>query len=137
MAYSKTTWVNGDTITAEKLNNIENGVAENDDKKAYVIKCTENNSTYTLDKTYEEITNAIREGYAVFVLLDRTNGYDPTAYGLFLTLQTMNSGSYVFACFRLIQYTPEIVAEVNEIQIALRGEELEVQYKQTNITHSI
>ena len=30
MAYSKTTWANGDTITAEKLNNLEDGVAAND-----------------------------------------------------------------------------------------------------------
>lgn len=28
MSYNKTTWTAGDTITAEKLNNIENGVAE-------------------------------------------------------------------------------------------------------------
>lgn len=27
MAYNKTTWQNGDTITAEKLNNMENGIA--------------------------------------------------------------------------------------------------------------
>lgn len=26
MAYNKTTWQNGDTITAEKLNNMENGI---------------------------------------------------------------------------------------------------------------
>ena len=26
MAYNKTTWQTGDTITAEKLNNIENGI---------------------------------------------------------------------------------------------------------------
>ena len=30
MAYSKTTWANGDVITAEKLNNIESGIEEND-----------------------------------------------------------------------------------------------------------
>lgn len=30
MAYSKTTWANGDVITATKLNNIETGVYTND-----------------------------------------------------------------------------------------------------------
>ena len=30
MAYSRTTWANGDTITATKLNNLESGVANND-----------------------------------------------------------------------------------------------------------
>lgn len=28
MAYTKTTWADGDVITAEKLNNMENGIAE-------------------------------------------------------------------------------------------------------------
>ena len=27
MAYEKTTWATGDVVTAEKLNNIENGIA--------------------------------------------------------------------------------------------------------------
>ena len=30
MAYSKTTWADGDTITATKLNNAENGISAND-----------------------------------------------------------------------------------------------------------
>lgn len=30
MAYVKTTWQNGDTITAAKLNNLESGVEAND-----------------------------------------------------------------------------------------------------------
>ncbi|MBR2554292.1 MAG: hypothetical protein IKE94_05455 [Aeriscardovia sp.] len=29
MAYNKTTWANGDVITAQKLNNAENGIAAN------------------------------------------------------------------------------------------------------------
>lgn len=37
MAYSKTTWVNGDTITAEKLNNIEDGIAANDTAIANLV----------------------------------------------------------------------------------------------------
>ena len=30
MAYTKTTWVNGDVISAAKLNNAENGIEAND-----------------------------------------------------------------------------------------------------------
>ena len=30
MAYTKTTWANGDVITAEKLNNAEGGIEAND-----------------------------------------------------------------------------------------------------------
>ena len=32
MAYNKTTWANGDVITAQKLNNAENGIAANDEE---------------------------------------------------------------------------------------------------------
>lgn len=30
MAYTKTSWANGDTITAEKLNHAEQGIKDND-----------------------------------------------------------------------------------------------------------
>lgn len=36
MAYNKTTWADGDLITADKLNNIESGVSANDAKAGIV-----------------------------------------------------------------------------------------------------
>ena len=53
MSYSKTTWANGDTITAEKLNNIENGIVANEtaavDAMPYDVEfaVTESEGTYS------------------------------------------------------------------------------------------
>ncbi len=53
MSYEKTTWQNGDTITAEKLNKIENGIAAN---SFSVIPTTINNENkMVLTKTWQEL----------------------------------------------------------------------------------
>lgn len=159
MAYDRYTWQTGEVITQEKLNHMEDGIedayelpavtetdngkvlgvengawsAVNGGGKVYIIKCLENGSTYTLDKSYEEITDAIRQGYAVFILLDRTNGYDPSAYGLFLPLQTMNSGSYDFSCSRLSLGSSQNIMEVHTIAIRRSGGQTEVEHQQIDI----
>lgn len=40
MSYQKTEWKTGDIITAQKLNNIQDGIAGNSSDTAKVIKCT-------------------------------------------------------------------------------------------------
>lgn len=60
MAYSKTTWANGDVITAAKLNNMENGIA---DASAVMIISVDGNDT--LDKTWQEIHDAVMAGVPV------------------------------------------------------------------------
>lgn len=63
MAYVKTNWKTGDTITADKLNNIENGIASSGGDGGALITeptCTENPDGYTIDFniTFNEIKNA-------------------------------------------------------------------------------
>lgn len=62
MAYEKQTWTNGDLITAEKLNHIEDGIAQGGGGVLTVIETvTEDahgNEVRTLDKTYNEIASA-------------------------------------------------------------------------------
>lgn len=53
--YQKTNWQSGDTITAAKLNNIENGIAGGG---VLVVSGEMSGSTLTLDKTWNEINNA-------------------------------------------------------------------------------
>ena len=43
MVYNKTSWKSGDVITADKLNNIENGISEHD--HAYIIETYKNGSS--------------------------------------------------------------------------------------------
>lgn len=71
MSYEKQTWANGDVITAEKLNHIEDGVYANSQSGGALIVndlIDEQTGIETLDKTYTEITAAIDAGIYVTVL---------------------------------------------------------------------
>lgn len=59
MAYTKQTWTTGDTITAEKLNHMEDGIAGG---TAIV-----DGITGTLDKTWQEIFDMLKSGTIVFI----------------------------------------------------------------------
>ena len=72
MSYTKQTWVTGDTITAEKLNHIEDGVA--DSGSVFNINVTEEGTTWTMNKTWNEIKNAFLSGKMLVVSLP--NGID-------------------------------------------------------------
>ena len=57
MAYQKNTWETGDTITAEKLNHMEDGIAGaggGDSSNVFV-----RNNEGALDKTWQQIADAI------------------------------------------------------------------------------
>lgn len=67
MAYEKQTWVNGDTITQEKLNHMEDGIAEANGKSTstniLIVTFTfGGQGSFHCNKTYEEILNAINNG---------------------------------------------------------------------------
>ena len=76
MSYTKTTWQNGDIITAEKLNHIEDGVASGDDSSIIVVTVTKDSNTYTADKTYQEARNVIDSGGICIFKIMQTTSYD-------------------------------------------------------------
>lgn len=63
MAYEKQTWVTGEVITKEKLNHMEDGIANGGSggSALYVGAETVGNTT-TLDKTWNEIKEAVDNG---------------------------------------------------------------------------
>ena len=63
MAYEKQTWVTGEVITKEKLNHMEDGIANSGG-----ILFLNEDRTGVLDKTWNEINTALRNGQLVFVL---------------------------------------------------------------------
>ena len=75
MAYEKTTWQSGDVVTSEKLNNIENGIAN---REPLICDVDE---TYTLNQKAGDVWNAYLGGRAV--LLRTPDRNDPTAVNLF------------------------------------------------------
>lgn len=73
MAYTKQTWAVGDTISAQKLNNIENGIEEaaNSGGAFYVTFTTiGSGNTYSCNKTPTEIKAAIDAGKIIIGLYD-------------------------------------------------------------------
>lgn len=65
MAYTPTTWVTGDTVTATKLNKLEQGVANAG--SALICNCTNNGSYIALDKTVQEIYDALLSGTPAYI----------------------------------------------------------------------
>lgn len=67
MSYTPTTWTTGDTVTATKLNKIENGVAN----AGSVLICNSSYSSqaaaYVLDKTVQEIYDALLAGTPAYI----------------------------------------------------------------------
>ena len=56
MSYNKTTWSNGDVITAQKMNNIENGIGNNGFR---VIEFGGNGTQYETGLTASDFINAV------------------------------------------------------------------------------
>ena len=63
MAYTPTTWETGDVITSQKLNKIENGVANTN---PLIVTQTSMNNVTRLDRTVQQIYDAIISGRPVY-----------------------------------------------------------------------
>lgn len=100
MAYNKTTWKTGDTITAEKLNHAEQGIA--DASTALIVNVSvsgELEITRTLDKTAKEIYNAIMAGVPVWTLEENTDNGDVYEAVNAFWLGYASEGDYVFQTY--------------------------------------
>lgn len=73
MAYTKQTWNNGDIITADKMNHMEDGIASSD---AMIVRSVDDDGTFIIyDKTWQEVTNALKNGMPVYIL-EETEGIE-------------------------------------------------------------
>ena len=101
MSYTKTTWSDGDVITAEKLNNIESGVESASTSGSILIV---HKSGGIFDKTWQEICDAINNMTPVYIYSTYEYG-DEFGYSLDLIytvyfendkyrVDTFNSGSF-------------------------------------------
>jgi hypothetical protein len=73
MSYTPTNWVTGDVITADKLNNMESGIAGAGRTFLVTVTVDENNK-FTLNKTCGEIKAALMAGSLVCLELVLTQG---------------------------------------------------------------
>jgi hypothetical protein len=65
MSYTPTTWNTGDTITASAMNKIEQGIANAGGGGALICNVTP--GTWTMDKTFAEIYEAMDSGIPCFM----------------------------------------------------------------------
>lgn len=93
MAYEKQTWVTGEVITKEKLNHMEDGIA-NGGGGSFVIGVDQ--ETGALNKTWKEIHDALISGQYVVCVLD--DGGTVYLYRVEMTqmLRPMGSSSYEY-----------------------------------------
>ena len=88
MSYTKQTWETGDVITADKLNHMEDGIADAGGGGALTIGCiitTSGNKTYyTLDKTWKEIHDAYVGGTPCVVSITSDEGEGTTGNYMYL-----------------------------------------------------
>lgn len=73
MAYTPTTWSSGDTITATKLNKIEQGIASVNLLVGTTTTTSDSTTTITLDKTCQEIYDAFMAGDSIKIIASNTS----------------------------------------------------------------
>lgn len=88
MAYTPTEWATGDTVSADKLNNIENGIKA---LNTLVVKIIDN----VMNRTFKQISDAYKVGHPVIILDESTNEYGQITL-LSATLYTIESGFGAF-----------------------------------------
>lgn len=100
MSYVEQTWQTGDTVTAEKLNHMEAGIAGA--VGSMVLTETETPdtpspgaTTYTLNKTWQEIYDAIIAGIYVGMVVEYTDGgHDYTQFEMVYSVSHSNDYGY-------------------------------------------
>ena len=78
MSYTKNTWKSGDTVTSAKLNNMEEGIAaasgSGSGSNIFIARLVLENDVVHIDKTWQEVYDAINDGSVVFVFNDDSSG---------------------------------------------------------------
>lgn len=81
MSYTPTNWQTGDTITAEKLNNMESGIENANNPFIVTLTPTAQDFSGTMDKTPQEIDEAYRTGRRIrFKVMGMDAEVDATQY---------------------------------------------------------
>lgn len=108
MSYEKHTWETGETITAEKLNNIEEGIGENSN---FIVTITiipgeddYDEPTYTVSPSVLEIVEAINMGKNIICTLGDA--------GFYFNLQRMQqAGPNIASIYFTSSYTERRVSQ--------------------------
>lgn len=73
MSYEPTNWKDGDLVTSAKLNKMEQGIAENNGSSILKVGLVSGENGASLDKTFKEIRDAIKEQIPVYMCSESNN----------------------------------------------------------------
>lgn len=73
MSYVKQTWQTGDVVTSAKLNHMEDGIAAGGGAGGGVLIVNPDAQTGALDKTWQEIYDAMQTSIVMLVIVDAEN----------------------------------------------------------------
>ena len=109
MSYVKQTWQTGDVVTSAKLNHMEDGIAAGGGSGGGVLVVGMDTTTFTLDKTWQEIYDAMAAGQIAVIGYAMETG-DALISGRYPVVQAIRqSGSYSVATLSL---------DINEVAVA-------------------
>ena len=95
MSYTPTNWQTGDTITAEKLNNMEGGIENAINPFIVTLTPTAQDFSGTMDKTVAEINEAYTAGRKIVFRVYS----DATRYNEVEAAVVYKNGSYAYPSF--------------------------------------
>lgn len=78
MSYTPNTWQTGDTITATKLNNMEQGIASAGG--VFIVGITDDGTVQTLTQTWQQIYDAVDSGSFVVIQFRNSDGIHINAW---------------------------------------------------------
>ena len=143
MSYNMTEWKTGDIVTADKLNNIENGIANVSDGVELVINISNPQDaewtpavsgemqpteyyTVTIDKTIDEILDAMQTGQEIIAKQSilKNNATDV----IFYHLERESGFEYSGLKSGIIRLSAKMVNLIRPEYIAMRYNALDIQY---------
>ena len=105
MSYEPYTWKGGDTVTANKLNHIEQGIAQGGSGGILHVPAIADARTITLGMTAGEILSALQEGKLVFASLSSSDDGIPYVFTFLICSGTFD-GVYAFQALNSSSSSP-------------------------------
>lgn len=102
MSYTKTTWANGDTLSAQRFNHMEDGVSDRlSSSSVGIVYVSEDGLGSKLDKNYNEIVQMMNDYPIVFVKYGSTQvrGYVSRYYSESDYFVRVDMGAYNYMIF--------------------------------------